>query len=62
MKTRRRKKTETASIRYRPMLARGECAACGHWAILADGVCSGCRNGASVGACMQTLADEGARG
>ena len=45
MKTRRRKKAEpaTASIRYRSVLARGECSVCGHWAILTHGLCSDCK-------------------
>jgi hypothetical protein len=33
----------TVVSRYVPVLVRAECPACGHWGILQNGICSGCR-------------------
>jgi len=39
----KQKRVRPEPLRYRPVFSRGECAACGHWAILQGGVCAGCR-------------------
>jgi hypothetical protein len=47
----------TVSGRYVPVMARGECGSCGHWAILTGGVCSDCRGGAADTAVYQRKSD-----
>jgi hypothetical protein len=49
----RRKRKGTT--RYRPVLSRGECSLCGHWQILQNGVCAGCRNRRAIRASIVVL-------